>query len=201
VDAVNNCAVSAGGGDVDNDYEVTASEQSRCHAEFTVGDACVTVEAPEVREASDMAHRIARLLREDEARQAYQGTPLEDDIGELRGIEEEVCNVSQRLNNRLNSGDIPWDAGSEIAAEFCWGGEIGDVAKRLKAVTERIESGRSAAQVTPAPPVAPETCRWTLKGSPGSYIWRSACHRSNAYPMVEGVPCPGCGKPVEVSRG
>lgn len=59
-------------------------------------------------------------------------------LDELRSTAADIGDLSQRLWTRMMGGDVPWDAGNDIGAEFC--GELRDIEKRLianhKALTE-----------------------------------------------------------------
>ncbi len=67
-------------------------------------------------------------------------------LGQLRGAAEELKDLSQRLYSRLNDGDIPWNAASEIQGEFGQehariGAEIAVAEKALRESLERASKG------------------------------------------------------------
>lgn len=59
-------------------------------------------------------------------------------LGTLRGLVEDVADVSQRLYSRLMSGDIPWDAGTEASAEFC--AELETIEKSLRSAEKMLSA-------------------------------------------------------------
>jgi len=85
-----------------------------------------------------------------EARAEGLRQDADDALGDLRGLAEEVHELHQRLWQRLNSGDIPWDAGNDIAGEF--GPALDDIQKRIT----KAEKVLKEAATLPAPGPSPD---------------------------------------------
>lgn len=65
-------------------------------------------------------------------------------LGQLRGAVEDLDGLARRLWTRMQQGDIPWDAGSEIGAEFCE--EIRDVRASVDAAERALSASLAEAQ-------------------------------------------------------
>ena len=60
--------------------------------------------------------------------------------GDMRSAAQDAGDLAQALWSRVNQGDIPWDAGNDIAAEFC--GLLRELEKRLNQRAEALLRGR-----------------------------------------------------------